>query len=230
MSVEILEAAKDPKKVSGIFKRFITEASKAMKDSEKDAYGRFMETNLAHEYLSLNPEEVFMMLSVCAVESVNRAIGQQPSLVDGLPGVMDTWLLQRTRHKMDPASMVLVFSTLNALENLATTGDERTPESSYLQAFFDLVEFRGIVLDSCCDIYSAMGSTILTIAPGVTFGYVHPDFKCAPKVPEDDRLQLEEYWTRRVLKKEGYEDLLEEFEDSLDSSASDSLDSSGLSE
>lgn len=146
---------------------------------------------------------------------MNRDLGKRHiKLVDRLPGVLDTWLLRRIRGIKDPASLVVVLSALNALEHLLANGDARTPRSSYLQAFFDLVRCRDSELDSHTEIYTVIGSEVLDIAPGVTFGYVHPDFRPSEVSSDDsdDQVRLNEFMRRWLLENGSYGDLLEEFD------------------
>ncbi|KAL2174780.1 uncharacterized protein P884DRAFT_271908 [Thermothelomyces heterothallicus CBS 202.75] len=186
-------AAMDLEKVLTASRKFTEDAYNAMDDHDRDAYKRLMKTRLAYEYPSLSLDEKYIMLAICCTEAVNRAIRRQAELIDELPGVLDTWLLQVTRRKIDPESATLVFSALTALENLTNQiTDEYTTELSYFQDFLDLVEFRFV---------------ILMIAREETLGYVHPDFRRSPEVSEKDLVQLKEYWTRRLLKKEAYKDL-----------------------
>ncbi|KAL2186376.1 hypothetical protein L209DRAFT_378736 [Thermothelomyces heterothallicus CBS 203.75] len=199
----------DLEKVLTASRKFTEDAYNAMDDHDRDAYKRLMKTRLAYEYPSLSLDEKYIMLAICCTEAVNRAIRRQAELIDELPGVLDTWLLQVTRRKIDPESATLVFSALTALENLTNQiTDEYTTELSYFQDFLDLVEFRKRVCgNSCWKLSTVTGFVILMIAREETLGYVHPDFRRSPEVSEKDLVQLKEYWTRRLLKKEAYKDL-----------------------
>jgi hypothetical protein len=166
-----------------------------------DIYNR--ETNLAHKYPSLTPEEVSRAVSVCAVESVGRV---SASPYPDLPGVMDTWFLQCLRcNKMHPGSFLVLLSGLYALEKFGTTGHERTPPD-YLQAFQDLINGRGVILDSFTEIYSVVASTVLRNAPGSTFRYIHPDFTSSVEIPENERQRIWEYLRNEMLEMETCEE------------------------
>jgi hypothetical protein len=109
------------------------------------------------------------------------------------------WLLRVTwAAEMGHAQMVRVLSALYSLEHLVSRDGNRKPETSYLDAFNGLAKGEKVNVGCACDIYWIMGATVLRVAPESTvFGFVHPRFRDAPTVSQDEQFELRAWWTLR---------------------------------
>lgn len=120
------------------------------------------------------------------------------------------WLMRRVRDETDPASVLLMLSTLMSLEQLfgAPSDDQMAlsfPAWGRLHHFAELLKTGTDAVGQYAT-YWEMGYTILVVAPraAAACGFVHPIFRRAPRCSVWFWL-TEQYWTGRLLEKRSHE-------------------------